>query len=95
MKQKNRLNKKLLVRSISKRVNCPASEAERFITAFIELFHEAMENGDNICLHGLGSFTVKESAAHNGYNPITGKEEVFPARKCVKFILSRNIKLPK
>lgn len=45
-------------------------------------------------LHGMGSFTVKESAVHNGYNPVTGKAEVFAARKICKFILSKKIRLP-
>ena len=94
MKQNKRINKKSLIRSISKKVNCTAGEAERFVTAFIEVFGEAMENGESLCLHGIGSFTVKESAAHNGYNPITGKAEVFAARKICKFILSKKIRLP-
>lgn len=94
MKPDKRINKKYLIRSISKRAKCTANEAERFLNAFIEVFGEAMENGDNICLHGIGSFTVKESAAHNGYNPITGKEEVFAARKICKFIISKKIRLP-
>lgn len=94
MKQNNRLNRKTLVRTIAHRANCTTSEAEHFLSAFIEVARESLENGKGFSLNNFGSFTVKDSPAHNGYNPVAGKHEVFPARKCVKFIISKNVKLP-
>ena len=82
------------MRNIARRANCTASEAEHFLSTFIEVAKESLENGKGISLNNFGSFTVKDSPAHNGYNPVTGKNEVFHARKCVKFNVSKNLKLP-
>lgn len=93
MKEKNDVNKKRLVRSISLKCGMDIATTSHFMDAFIETFREAMESGQGICLQKIGSFVVKERPKRNGYNPVSRSQDVFEAKKKIKFNPSKTIKL--
>lgn len=93
MKGKSDVNKKKLIRAISIKSGMDITTTSHFVNAFIETFRETMEAGQGICLQNLGSFVVKERPRRNGYNPVARSQDVFEAKKNIKFYPSKTIKL--
>lgn len=53
---------------------------------------EAVQNGDEVRVHGFGTFSVGERAARMGRNPQTGAALQIPASKVLKFKPSKSTK---
>lgn len=58
---------------------------------FLESLAEALSNGENVYIEGLGSFTIKERKEYNMVFSINNQEYVIKAKKCVKFKVSPQI----
>lgn len=53
---------------------------------------QALNNGDEAHLFGLGKIKVVQRAARKGCNPRTGAEITIPAKRAAKFIASKAVK---
>lgn len=93
MKDRNDVNKKKFVRSISLKCGMDIATTSHFMNAFIETFRETVESGQGICLQKVGSFVIKTRPKRNGYNPVARSQDVFEAKKNIKFYPSKTIKL--
>ena len=60
-------------------------DAEKAVTAFLEIVTETLASGDKIAFTGFGSFEVTEREAREGRNPATGAAIQIPASKAPKF----------
>lgn len=58
--------------------------------AIFDLVVEATKKGDFV-LHGLGKFSVVQRKARMGRNPHTGEPQKIPAKKAVKFKVSKYV----
>ena len=82
-----------LINNIAKKMNVSKAEAERFMDAYMESIKEALLKEEEVKLVGFGTFSVQEKAATTARNPRNPKETIeVPAKKVVKFKLSKNLK---
>jgi len=56
------------------------------------IIDESLKNGNDVPIHGFGSFKVVKRNARKGRNPRTGKEMRIPASKAVKFTAGKALK---
>lgn len=83
------MNKGELLNEIKAKTGASAKETEAFLAAFWDTVKEALANGDEVNLAGIGSFKIKERAEHEGINPATKEKIVVPAKKVVAFKASK------
>lgn len=62
------------------------------VKAVVEAMASALSKGEDITLHGLGSFRIKERAEKTARNLQTGEMIRVPKAKVVKFVVSQEIK---
>lgn len=82
-----------LIKSLAEKTGESQSEVEKVIDAFAKVVIEKVrDEGDEITLHGLGTFKKKSIAAHNGRNPMNGKKVSVPASENITFKVSSGVK---
>ena len=87
------MGKSELINQLANKLNISKSEAEKFINAYMDCIKENLLNGEDIKLTGFGTFSIQEKAATTARNPRNPKETIeVPAKKVVKFKLSKKIK---
>ena len=87
------MGKTELINNIAKKMDVTKAEAERFVNAYMDSIKEALLNEEEVKLVGFGTFSVQEKAATTARNPKNPKEIIeVPAKKVVKFKLSKKIK---
>ncbi len=67
-------------------------QAEAVYEKLFSMISDSLAKGENVSIHGFGSFKVTKRSARKGRNPRTGKEITIPASKTVKFTLSKALK---
>lgn len=68
------------------------ASAEKAFDTFCAIISTKLNDGERLRLPGVGSFTVSERAARTGRNPQTGAAIKIPARKVIKFSVSKGLK---
>ena len=86
------MNKTQLVEAVVLKTNLKKKEAEAAVSAVFEAISETLVEGDKIQLVGFGTFEVKERAARQGHNPLTGEKIQIPAAKHPVFSASKALK---
>lgn len=79
------MNRKELVDALAAKTNSTKADAERSISALIEIITATLKKGENIALVGFGTFEVRKRAARTGRNPATGAELEIKASKVPAF----------
>lgn len=64
----------------------------RVLDTLGEITQEALADGDEVTLPGIGKLTVKAKAARVGRNPRTGEAVEVPARYVPKFSAAKALK---
>jgi len=76
---------KELVKAMAKRSGLSVEQAQLAVEAFKAVVITQVKTGEAVRLKGFGKFTMKESKAHKGHNPRTGKVIDIPARNHLRF----------
>lgn len=79
------MNKNELIGAIASEAEISKKDAEKALTAFINVITDTLVDGDKVQLVGFGTFEVAERAARPGHNPKTHETIMIPASKTVKF----------
>jgi DNA-binding protein HU-beta len=79
------MNKLELVEHVANATGTSKAAATAALDAVLDGITTALKNGDEVRLVGFGAFSVKESAARTGRNPLTGAEIQIPASKSARF----------
>ena len=79
------MNKGELVDKVAEKANVTKKDADRIVTAALEVITEAVAAGDKVTLVGFGSFEPRERKEREGRNPKTGESMVIPATKVPAF----------
>jgi DNA-binding protein HU-beta len=79
------MNKAELIEHIANKAKTNKKQANQVIDSFTEAVVETLKTGDRVTIVGFGSFSVKERAARNGRNPLTGTSLKLKAKKVPKF----------
>ena len=84
-------NKNNLIIAASKKGGIPQREIRECVIPFLESLSEALSNGENVYIEGLGAFTIKERKEYKMVFSINNQEYLIKAKKCVKFKVSPQI----
>ncbi|MFW6014499.1 MAG: HU family DNA-binding protein [Candidatus Nanoarchaeia archaeon] len=85
------MNKAELVDSVAKEAKLTKADAERAINATLSAVVKGAKK-DPVQLVGFGTFKMVKSKARTGVNPQTGEKIKIPAKKSLKFKVSKNLK---
>ena len=86
------MTKKDLVTKVSAETNVDKKDCEAVVNGVIDAIIEALKEGDKVQLIGFGTFEVKEVAARDGRNPLTGEAIKIDACKKPSFSASKVLK---
>lgn len=81
-----------LVAKIAEKSGLSKKDAEAALNAFNEVVAQALVDGDEVPLQGLGKFEVRERAARKGINPATKEQIDIPATRVPAFKASTSLK---
>lgn len=79
------MNKRDLVAHVANDVNLPRTKVGPVVDAAVQRIVSYLQSGEEVRIHGLGTFSVKETAERAGRNPATGEPITVPAGRKVKF----------
>ena len=83
------MNKRELIEKVAEKNGTSKVEAAKAVNAVIGTMAESLKNGEKISLLELGSFSIRERKARNGYNPNSKQNMTSPAKKVVKFSIGK------
>ncbi len=86
------MNKTELIAKLAETAELKKVEAERVLSAFIDIVTTELVNGEKVQITGFGSFEVRDRAARTGRNPQTGEEIQIPASKAAAFKAGASLK---
>jgi DNA-binding protein HU-beta len=85
------MNKKDLVEKIAKETKLSKAKSEDALNAVMKHIIKGAKK-ESVQLVGFGTFKTVKRKARKGVNPQTGKPIKIPAKKVIKFKVSKNLK---
>lgn len=86
------MNRKELIEALATKTGSTKADADRSVSALIEIITATLKKGDNLALVGFGTFEVRKRAARNGRNPSTGAAIKIKASKAPAFKAGATLK---
>ena len=86
------MNKAQLAAAVAEKSGLSRKDAEKTVSAFVDVVSGALANGDKLQLLGFGTFMVKERPARTARNPRTGEEIKVAASKAPAFKAGKSLK---
>lgn len=86
------MNKSEFIAKLAEDTALKKSDAEKVFDAFVANIKELMVKGDKLQIAGFGTFEVKDRAAKNGINPLTGEKIEIAACKVPSFKPAKALK---
>ena len=81
-----------LLAAVAAKTGVSSAEADRVISAFVDLVVESAKSGDKVSWPGFGSFSTSKRQARTGRNPRTGEPVQIAASTTMKFSPSSTLK---
>jgi integration host factor subunit alpha len=78
--------------AIYQRVGLSRAESARLVEKVLREISDALSAGEDVKLHGFGSFLVRSKSERVGRNPKTGVEVQIKRHRSVSFRASNNLK---
>jgi nucleoid DNA-binding protein len=79
------ITRDVLAEQLAERAEITMAAARDEVKWFFETLSTALVGGDEVRIHGFGSFKTAQRAARTGRNPRTGEAVQVPARRVVRF----------
>ena len=79
------MNRKELVDELATKTGCSKADAERGLSAMLDIISDTLKTGESLSLVGFGTFEVRSRAARTGRNPQTGETIQIDARRVPTF----------
>lgn len=86
------MNRSELIAAMAEKTNSTKVDADKTISAVIDIITSTLKKGENIALVGFGTFEVRKRAARTGRNPQTGAELKIKAAKVPAFKAGATLK---
>jgi DNA-binding protein HU-beta len=80
------MTKDQLISDLAEAVDLPKTKVRALLEQLSEVVADALENGSELTLPGVGKLKVGDRPARTGRNPQTGKTIQIAAKKVVKFV---------
>lgn len=87
----NVVTRDVLAEQLAARAEITMSAARDEVRWFFDTMSNAIKNGDEVRIHGFGSFRIAQRAARMGRNPRTGEAVKVAARRVVRFAPSTTL----
>lgn len=91
-KPTEKLNKSAISQQVAERTGLSKKQAEEAVSTMLDTVVEALRGGQAVTLPGLGTLSVKDTAAREGVKPGTTEKIQIPAGKKVAFKISVGLK---
>ena len=91
MANNNVVTRDTIAEQLAERAEITMTAARDEVRWFFDTVAESLVNGDEIRIHGFGSFKTAQRAARVGRNPRTGEAVKVPARRVVRFSPSTSL----
>jgi DNA-binding protein HU-beta len=88
----DKVGKTQLVERVADKSGLTKKQSEEAVSAMLDLMVETVRGGQSLGLNGLGTFTVKATAARTGVRPGTSEKIQIPAGKKVAFKVASTLK---
>ncbi len=62
------------------------------VESTIDIIKDTLASGDDVLISGFGKLCVKQKAERKGRNPVTGDDQMLPARRVVTFKCSGKLR---
>lgn len=79
------MNKGEFVEALASKLEISRAQADRSLSAVLDIIAENLAKGEKIAFTGFGSFVVSERKARTGRNPQTRETIQIPAAKVPRF----------
>ena len=86
------MNKTELVAAVAEKAGLSGKDAAKAVAAVFDAITDTLKAGDKVALVGFGTFAVKERAAREGVNPLTGDKIKIAASKAPAFKAGKALK---
>lgn len=86
------MNRKELIDALAAKTGSTKVDADRNVSALIDIITATLKKGDSLALVGFGTFEVRKRAARTGRNPATGAELKIKAAKVPAFKAGASLK---
>ena len=86
------MNKSELIVALAQKAELSKKDAEKALTAFVDVVTESLKAGDKAQLVGFGTFESKDRPARTARNPRTGEEITIEASKTASFKVGKALK---
>jgi len=86
------MNRKELIDALAEKTGSTKVDADRNVSALIDIITATLKKGDSLTLVGFGTFEVRKRAARTGRNPATGAELKIKAAKVPAFKAGASLK---
>lgn len=86
------MNKNELVAALAQKAELSKKDAEKALSAFVDVVAENLKKGEKVQLVGFGTFEVKERPARVARNPRTGEEITIDASRTASFKVGKALK---
>ncbi|WP_264778157.1 HU family DNA-binding protein [Deinococcus aetherius] len=87
-----KIGKTQLVEQVAQQSGLPKKQAGQVVDAAMEVIIDAIKSGKSVGLPGLGTLSVKATAARTGVRPGTSERIQIPAGKKVAFKVANTLK---
>lgn len=88
----SKIAKTQIVDLVAQRASLTKAESDKAVSAMLEVVVEALKSGKTVGLPGLGTMSVKATAARTGVRPGTTERLEIPAGKKVGFKVASTLK---
>ena len=86
------MNKSELIVALAQKAELSKKDAEKALSAFVDVVTDALKAGDKVQLVGFGTFESKVRPARVARNPRTGEEIKIDATKTASFKVGKALK---
>ena len=87
------MNKGEFVEALADRLDVSRAQADRALSAVLDIIAEQLGKGEKVAFTGFGSFEVSERDARTGRNPRTGDAVKVAAKKVPFFKPGKELRL--
>ena len=81
-----------LIAAVAATAGLTKKDAEKAVSATLDVITEALQKGDKVSLVGFGTFEVRERKERQGRNPQTREPMIIPASKLPAFSAGKALK---
>ena len=81
-----------LIAAVAATAGLTKKDAEKAVSATLDVITEALQKGDKVSLVGFGTFEVRERKERQGRNPQTREPMTIPASKLPAFSAGKAMK---